>query len=210
MVRRHRRLLLGLQQHQGPGVRLETVASVDGRPANMVFQPVRPRQRLAEAVRASTRARSTPTSASWRSRRRRWPRFHRSTPSSPRRDLAKELKTWALFGPPLGRTWEPTDDEKPEISRDPAAGQQSVDDPARRAAGQGQADRPRRGRSAGQGRGGRQQGEEGRPRRRSCAPRTAPRRSRPGTARCCRRATPMSGWRPPSPSMRRSSPWRSR
>ena len=23
-------------------------------------------------------------------------------------DMAKELKTWALFGPPLGRTWQPT------------------------------------------------------------------------------------------------------
>jgi hypothetical protein len=32
--------------------------------------------------------------------------------------LAKELKTWGLFGPPLGKTWQPTDDEKqkyPEI-----------------------------------------------------------------------------------------------
>jgi hypothetical protein len=25
--------------------------------------------------------------------------------------LAKELKSWALFGPPLGRTWEPTEEE---------------------------------------------------------------------------------------------------
>ncbi len=33
-------------------------------------------------------------------------------------DLAKELKTRALFGPPLGRTWQPTDQEKvdyPEV-----------------------------------------------------------------------------------------------
>ncbi len=33
-------------------------------------------------------------------------------------DMAKEMKTWALFGPPLGRTWKPTQDERekyPEI-----------------------------------------------------------------------------------------------
>jgi hypothetical protein len=32
--------------------------------------------------------------------------------------MAKELKTWALFGPPLGRTWQPTEEERkkfPEI-----------------------------------------------------------------------------------------------
>src|SRR5262249_12125400 len=27
-------------------------------------------------------------------------------------DLAKDLKSWALFGPPLGRTWQPTDEER--------------------------------------------------------------------------------------------------
>src|SRR5207253_612255 len=27
-------------------------------------------------------------------------------------DMAKNLKSWALFGPPLGRTWHPTADEK--------------------------------------------------------------------------------------------------
>ena len=33
-------------------------------------------------------------------------------------DLAKDLKTWALFGPPLGRTWQPTFEERqrfPEV-----------------------------------------------------------------------------------------------
>src|SRR5205807_2361034 len=33
-------------------------------------------------------------------------------------DMAKELKTWALFGPPLGRTWKPTQEDHenyPEI-----------------------------------------------------------------------------------------------
>ena len=32
--------------------------------------------------------------------------------------MAKDLKTWALFGPPLGRTWQPTADERqrfPEV-----------------------------------------------------------------------------------------------
>ncbi len=33
-------------------------------------------------------------------------------------DLARQLKSWALFGPPLGRTWEPTQEDRqryPEI-----------------------------------------------------------------------------------------------
>lgn len=33
-------------------------------------------------------------------------------------DLARNLQTWALFGPPLGKSWQPTDDEKkkyPEV-----------------------------------------------------------------------------------------------
>src|SRR5262249_39211952 len=33
-------------------------------------------------------------------------------------DLARQLKTWAIYGPPLGRTWQPTEQEKklyPEV-----------------------------------------------------------------------------------------------
>ena len=30
--------------------------------------------------------------------------------------MAKELKTWALFGPPLGRTWEPTEARADDIT----------------------------------------------------------------------------------------------
>ena len=45
-------------------------------------------------------------------------------------DMAKELKTWALFGPPLGRTWQPTFEERQHYPGSPAAGQQSLDDPA--------------------------------------------------------------------------------
>jgi hypothetical protein len=40
-------------------------------------------------------------------------------------DMAKRLETWALFGPPLGRSWQPTDEErekypglKPLVSND--------------------------------------------------------------------------------------------
>ncbi len=31
-------------------------------------------------------------------------------------DMAKELKTWALFGPPLGRTWPPTKEESEKFA----------------------------------------------------------------------------------------------
>ena len=46
--------------------------------------------------------------------------------------MAKELKTWALFGPPLGRTWEPTDAERDRSSPRSAAGRQRLDRPDRR------------------------------------------------------------------------------
>ena len=73
-------------------VRLETIASVDGRPANVVFQPVRPRHDLAASCTTSTRARSTPTSASWRSRRRRSPPITRVDAKFTTTDMAKRAE----------------------------------------------------------------------------------------------------------------------
>lgn len=92
-------------------VRLETVASVEGKPANVVFHPS--------------------------DRDRTWLRLYRehqgkigegfgflafTTPplsAFPSLDakfttaaLAKDLKSWALFGPPLGHTWDPTQAER--------------------------------------------------------------------------------------------------
>jgi hypothetical protein len=98
-------------------VRLDTVATVQGKPANMVWKPTdRDRKWLelygknkgkidadfgklayatAPLVSAITLDAKFTTS-----------------------DLARQLKTHALFGPPLGKPWQPTDDEKqryPEI-----------------------------------------------------------------------------------------------
>ena len=89
-------------------VRLETVASLEGQPANVVFHPSdrdRTWLQLFEEHKGKIdadfgfEAFTTPPLA-----------------ASPSLDakftttaMARELKTWALFGPPLGRTWEPTD-----------------------------------------------------------------------------------------------------
>jgi hypothetical protein len=98
-------------------VRLETVASVEGRPAAVVFRPsLRDKKWLELYDRYKGRidadfgklAFTTPPLAAY-------PSLDAKFTTS---DLAKELKTWALFGPPLGRTWKPTFQERqqfPEI-----------------------------------------------------------------------------------------------
>jgi hypothetical protein len=98
-------------------VRLETVASVEGRPANVVFHPTdrdRAWQRLFHkhkgkiGVAFGKEAFTTPPIAAY-------PSLDAKFTTTA---LAKQLKSWALFGPPLGRTWEPTDDQRqryPEI-----------------------------------------------------------------------------------------------
>jgi hypothetical protein len=98
-------------------VRLETVASVEGRPATAVFRPsVRDRKWLELYDRYKGKmdaefgklAFTTPPLAAY-------PSVDAKFTTS---DLAGELKTWALFGPPLGRTWKPTFQERqqfPEI-----------------------------------------------------------------------------------------------
>ncbi len=88
-------------------LRLETVPSVHGRPANLVFQPS-PRdqawQRLYHKyngkidVAFAKEAFTTPPIAA----------YHSLDAKFTTTDLAKQLKSWALFGPPLGRTWQPT------------------------------------------------------------------------------------------------------
>jgi hypothetical protein len=92
-------------------VRLETVASVEGRPAGAVFRPSdRDKMwlRLYDRYRGKIDADfgklafTTPPLAA----------FHSVDAKFTTTDLAKQLKTWALFGPPLGRTWEPTFEER--------------------------------------------------------------------------------------------------
>ncbi len=98
-------------------VRLETVASVEGRPANAVFRPsdrdvmwLRLYDRYKGKIDADfgKLAFTTPPLAA----------YHSVDAKFTTSDMAKQLKTWALFGPPLGRTWEPTFEERqryPEV-----------------------------------------------------------------------------------------------
>jgi hypothetical protein len=91
-------------------VRLETVASLEGRPVNPVFCPS-PRDKIwirlfdkhkgKIGVDFGKEAFTTPILAS----------SYSLDAKFTTTDLAKQLKTWALFGPPLGRSWQPTSDE---------------------------------------------------------------------------------------------------
>jgi hypothetical protein len=92
-------------------VRLETVPSVEGKPANMCFcSSTRDRAwiRLYEkhkgkiGVDFGFEAFTTPPIAA----------FPSCDAKFTTTALAKELKSWSLFGPPLGRTWDPTDEER--------------------------------------------------------------------------------------------------
>jgi hypothetical protein len=92
-------------------VRLETIASVEGKPANPVFRPS-PREkewmRLYNkhkgkiGVEFGKEAFTTPIIAA----------SHSLDAKFTTTDLAKDLKTWALFGPPLGKSWQPTQEER--------------------------------------------------------------------------------------------------
>jgi hypothetical protein len=98
-------------------VRLETVASTEGRPANATFHPSDRDRKWLELydkhkgkIDASfgKLAFTTPPLAA----------YHSVDAKFTTSDMAKELKTWALFGPPLGRTWHPTFEDRqkyPEI-----------------------------------------------------------------------------------------------
>ncbi len=98
-------------------VRLETLPSVEGRPANVVFHPsdrdlmwqrLYHKHKGTMGVAFGKEAFTTPPVAA----------FHSLDAKFTTTDLAKDLKSWALFGPPLGRTWMPTESEKqrfPEV-----------------------------------------------------------------------------------------------
>ncbi len=98
-------------------VRLDTVASVQGRPANMVFRPTDRDMRWLELYSqhkgkingefGKIAFQTTPICSNVTL-------DAKVTTSS----MAKELRSWALFGPPRGKSWQPTDEEKkdfPEI-----------------------------------------------------------------------------------------------
>jgi hypothetical protein len=98
-------------------VRLETIPGVQGRPENMVFCPSdrdKLWQRLFQQHKGKIDADfgklafTTPPLAA----------YHSLDAKFTTTDLAKDMKCWALFGPPLGRTWQPTYEERrryPEI-----------------------------------------------------------------------------------------------
>jgi hypothetical protein len=92
-------------------VRLETVASVKGQPENVVWRPSNRDQKWLELYRKhkgkidadfGRLAFTTPPLAS----------YHSLDAKYTTSDMAKDLKTWALFGPPLGKTWQPTEQER--------------------------------------------------------------------------------------------------
>ncbi len=98
-------------------VRLETIPGSNDRPANMVFRPSdrdKTWVKLYDGWKGKIDAEfgklafTTPPLAA----------FHSVDAKFTTTDMAKELKTFALFGPPLGRTWQPSFEDKqkyPEI-----------------------------------------------------------------------------------------------
>jgi hypothetical protein len=95
-------------------VRLETIASLEGRPAAAVFRPSMRDCKWLELYDQhkgkidadfGKLAFTTPPLAA----------YHSVDAKFTTSDMAKELKTWALFGPPLGRTWKPTFRERQQF-----------------------------------------------------------------------------------------------
>jgi hypothetical protein len=92
-------------------VRLETIASVNDRPANVVYRPSDRDQmwvRLYEQYKGKIDADfgklafTTPPLAA----------YHSLDAKFTTTDMANKLETWALFGPPLGRSWQPSIEER--------------------------------------------------------------------------------------------------
>ncbi len=95
-------------------VRLETVASLEGKPANLVFHPSDRDMTWLRLYREhfgkinegfGFLAFTTPPLSAFPSCDAKF------TTSA----LAKDLKTWAVFGPPLGKTWEPTESDRDHV-----------------------------------------------------------------------------------------------
>jgi len=92
-------------------VRLETVPALGGRPDNVVFHPSDRDRTWLELFDRKNKAidvafgflafTTAPLAAA-----------HSLDAKFTTTALARELKTWAKFGPPLGQTWEPTDAER--------------------------------------------------------------------------------------------------
>jgi hypothetical protein len=92
-------------------LRLEAIAATNDRPENLVWRPS-DRDKLWQRLYHEHKGKidagfgrlafTTPPLAA----------YHSLDAKFTTTDMAKELKTYALFGPPLGLTWLPTDEEK--------------------------------------------------------------------------------------------------
>lgn len=92
-------------------VRLETIPGVQGRPENLVWRPSE-RDKTWQRLYAEHKGKidagfgrlafTTPPVAA----------YHSLDAKYTTTDLAKQLKTVGMFGPPLGRTWQPTQEER--------------------------------------------------------------------------------------------------
>ncbi len=107
-------------------VRLETVPALDGRPANVVFHPSDRDRKWLELFDHRKKGIDTdfgftafttpPLSAA-----------HSLDAKFTTTAMARELKTWAKFGPPLSHTWEPTEAERQASRPDSSPGAQRLD-----------------------------------------------------------------------------------
>jgi hypothetical protein len=107
----------GCNNTKDRAVRLETIPGVKARPGNMCFCPSDRDKKWLQLYEKhkgkidadfGKEAFTTPPLAAY-------PSLDAKFTTT---DLARQLKTWALFGPPLGSTWEPSPEERkrfPEI-----------------------------------------------------------------------------------------------
>jgi hypothetical protein len=98
-------------------VRLETVASLKGRPAQMVFRPS-DRDKMWLKLYDQHKGKFDADFAKLAFATPPLVAYHAVDAKFTTTELARQLKSWALYGPPLGRTWAPTkaeSDKYPEI-----------------------------------------------------------------------------------------------
>jgi hypothetical protein len=98
-------------------VRLETISGTNDRPANMVFHPS-DRDKVWVQLYNRWRGRINADFGKLAFTMPPLAAYHSVDAKFTTTDMAKDLRTWALFGPPLGRSWQPTRDEQdkyPEV-----------------------------------------------------------------------------------------------
>jgi len=101
----------GCNNTKGIDLRLETIPDVNARPANLVFHPsdrdilwqkLYHKHKGKIGVAFGKEAFTTPPLAA----------IHSCDAKFTTTELARKLQSWCLFGPPLGRTWQPTEEER--------------------------------------------------------------------------------------------------